>query len=146
MIKDIHARVPVNSTAANVVKPSHERDRLHVDRETTDIRSAVPLPTRSLDGILGQPNFIDLTGRKIGKLTVIGLSTLKATKVGGSRWVCRCVCGYYVHRTARVIKSETEYADQACKVCYYVQHLKGENKNHSPNKRRIRVWCHARKF
>ena len=53
----------------------------------------MPLPTIAYHG--RGPN---LTGKKAGRLTVIGYSEQ------GKRWVCRCSCGNYVHRRMKSIK------------------------------------------
>nr|CAC9204713.1 Uncharacterised protein [Escherichia coli] len=55
----------------------------------------VPLKDLALD-----PSFVDLTGRKKGRFTVIGL--MKEKKKG--RWLVRCVCGTYTTRSAKSIK------------------------------------------
>lgn len=71
------------------------------------------------------PSFIDLTGRKKGRFTVIGL--LDGPKA--STWVVRCSCGTYTTRTAKSIKSaETNKAAQldACRECMHLAWLKRE--------------------
>lgn len=55
-------------------------------------------------------NFVNLTGRKVGRLTVVGWNHKK------SRWVCRCSCGIYVYRTSKAIKNDKNKAD-ACFQC-----------------------------
>lgn len=45
----------------------------------------------------------DLTGRVVGRLTVIGKLAWKPK--GDTMWVCRCVCGTYVGRRSKTIKN-----------------------------------------
>jgi hypothetical protein len=45
----------------------------------------------------------DLTGKKFGRFTVLGLSTERASD--GARWICRCVCGDFEARSAKTIKA-----------------------------------------
>jgi hypothetical protein len=46
---------------------------------------------------------IDISGRKFGRFTVIGLLGEKGGKDRGDRWVCRCVCGDYEARSVGAI-------------------------------------------
>lgn len=62
-------------------------------------------------------SFINLTGRKVGRLTVIGWNHEK------SRWVCRCACGTYLYRTSKAIKNDKNKVD-ACFQCIKLIDLK----------------------
>lgn len=68
--------------------------------------------------------FVDLTGRKKGRLTVLGLLA-----DNHSLWVVRCSCGMYTVRTSRSIKS-TETNPRAnidaCRECMHLVFLKRE--------------------
>lgn len=68
--------------------------------------------------------FIDLTGMRKGRLTVIGLML----EMKG-RWVVRCVCGTYTTRSAKSIKSvdsnpRAQY--DACRECMHRAYRKRE--------------------
>lgn len=77
------------------------------------VHSATPLPTVPWPSTsLGQDN---LTGRRVGKLTVVGLSPI-GTGGGGARWVVQCTCGAYEHRNTRFIRTGRA-AGAACMKC-----------------------------
>lgn len=44
------------------------------------------------------PTFIDLTGQRFGKLTVLKYDESSACSEKGTRWICRCDCGNIVSR------------------------------------------------
>lgn len=70
-------------------------------------------------------DFIDLTGRRKGRFTVVGL--LDGSK--SSLWVVRCDCGTYTTRTAKSIKAaETKKASHldACRECMHLAYIKRE--------------------
>ncbi len=47
-------------------------------------------------------NFIDLTGQKFGRLTVI--KRVENTKEGRAKWLCQCECGHIIKVNGRVEK------------------------------------------
>lgn len=53
----------------------------------------------------------DLTGRTVGRLTVIGYAAEHSGK-----WVVRCVCGLYELRSAKAVKNPANDRD-ACADC-----------------------------
>ena len=66
---------------------------------------------------------INLTGSKVGKLTVLGMADFPGRKHHAA-WVVRCVCGYYETRKAKALR-DTAYAERAaCSECDYVAELK----------------------
>lgn len=86
---------PINKTAALVVSGGQSYNF----KETSPIKdSPFPLPTRPL----GQNEKEDLSGRKIGRLSVVGRS---ATDNG--KWVCRCSCGTYILRKSKSLLAES---------------------------------------
>ncbi|KIF50952.1 MULTISPECIES: hypothetical protein [Vibrio] len=111
---------PIDRQAALVVQkaPSHStfqiknRDKL-VDSEFWEApRPHKPIPDNT--------DFIDLTGSKVGRLTVIGF-------LGKSVWQCRCVCGRYCKRTKKFIEQVIdgrESTESMCRECYGVMLLK----------------------
>lgn len=48
------------------------------------------------------PEFVDYTRRKFGRLTVLGI--MKKSGNGPASWVCRCVCGYFCTRRAKSLR------------------------------------------
>ena len=44
------------------------------------------------------PTFIDLTGQRFGKLTVLKYDESSACSEQGTRWICKCDCGNIVSR------------------------------------------------
>ena len=67
-----------------------------------------------------QPDWKDLRGVKVGRLTVVGL-TVKKYSDGSPRWVCRCACGCYVERKSKTLKQKLS---DRCGQCNYVQYLR----------------------
>ena len=105
--------LPINKTAALVVSNGiHFEPKIkpnpHDERETC--------PELRLRWTT-QKTF-NLTGLKCGWLTVIGLSAEKK-----DRWVCRCVCGKYVFRTAKSLRREKVIVDK-CIHCNKLDYLR----------------------
>lgn len=100
---------PIDAVASRVVSrgESFEYKTLNSTHD-----SSVPLPIKQPSkAMLGSPTFINLTGTKFGRLTVLGLSAEV-----DARWVCRCVCGTYTLRMSKAIKAKA--ADASCCQCY----------------------------
>jgi hypothetical protein len=71
----------------------------------TVLHSADPLRLRQPTlQELGQPSFKNLTGARIGRLSVLGIAADVVTS-NGTNWAVRCVCGSYETRKARYIKA-----------------------------------------
>lgn len=68
-----------------------------------------------------------LIGKKVGRLTVIGLSEKRGV------WVCRCACGKYVSRKAKSIGNPNNDKDR-CEQCRHVRYLKHQGQRLSNNK------------
>lgn len=104
---------PVNATAAKVVAKGEGFD---FKQDSTIVCSPLPLPTEPIPDLLrNTPAFIDFTGLKIGRLTVIGLSSKKISK--HARWVCKCVCGNYCLRKSKTLKAPPDQVIQVCAQC-----------------------------
>jgi hypothetical protein len=83
--------------------------------------------------ITSRPKYIEnLTGRKYGRITVIGYSHMR--KINGKTpfhhyWVVKCVCGNYEHRKGssirRTIKKKT---GDMCKHCALSERRKEHQK------------------
>lgn len=50
------------------------------------------------------PAWVDYTGRRIGRATVVGLMQKKTGSKTPASWVCKCVCGYYLTATSKTIR------------------------------------------
>jgi hypothetical protein len=103
--------LPINKTAALVVsKGTHFEPK--IKPHCHDERDILPLTihNRTIGGL-------DLTGYKSGNLTVIGLSLEKK-----KRWICRCVCGKYVFRTAKSLRRNKNIVDK-CISCNKLDYL-----------------------
>ncbi|MGY6352811.1 hypothetical protein ACXITX_22815 [Vibrio parahaemolyticus] len=108
---------PINKNASRVTKcgehfaPRKKIETLHKS-VPPKIEPGIPKYVAS--------TFQDLTGRKRGRLTVVGL--LKGSlKV----WVCRCDCGRYTARRAKAIKNENNIQDR-CDECRHLAFLQRE--------------------
>lgn len=111
---------PVNATAARVLsgginyeeRPINEM-HWHFDAPPTVMpKSKHPLAD----------SFVDLTGRKYGRFTVIGFYGTR-NKKRKALWLVRCACGDYEVRQARVIKSAAD-PDACCTYCKRVARMK----------------------
>lgn len=56
----------------------------------------------------------DLTGKRFGKLTVIGFGGYSNYRKGETKWVCKCDCGNIVERSR---KSLMEFSNSGCDSC-----------------------------
>lgn len=119
-IYEIH-RVPINKTAAIVTGKGVEYQpncQINCD-EYVGPPETVPVKELALN-----PSFVDLTGRKKGRFTVIGL--MKDKK---GRWLVRCVCGTYTTRSAKSIKGADSNPNahlDACRRCTHEAYRKRE--------------------
>jgi hypothetical protein len=116
---------PVNATAARVVAKGEGFD---FKQDSNVICSPLPLPIEPVPYVLrNNPLFVDFTGVKIGRLTVIGVSSEKAGK--HVRWVCKCICGNYCYRRTKTLKVPTDQLIQACQQCQLLARHKAEELN-----------------
>lgn len=113
----ILASSPLNATAGRVTS----RGTHYEQQFTQQVRKYSDLPTHS-DAPFKcvpmpiAPSFVDLTGRKYGRLTVIGyLGRLNPKNQKKASWAVRCVCGDYETRSGAAIKGANE--SDACRKC-----------------------------
>ena len=117
------ASAPVNKQAAKVTSGSeHYEPNFVTNAMFWDERPRL----LNLNAIKAtQPQFIDLTGSKVGRMVVVGIFAddppSKAKKSKGSLWVCRCVCGRYQGVRGSRIKSLRR---DRCDYCYHVEDLR----------------------
>jgi len=78
-----------------------------------------PPPTRRVPW-----NCADLTGTKIGRLTVVGLLDSRSHDKG-ARWLVRCSCGDYEARRSKALKNPNNAGDR-CDLCRHQVFLKRE--------------------
>lgn len=115
-MQDIHARTAINKTAALVVGTGiHYDPKKKVQTNDSDL----PIATRPLTKAeIGQACFVDLTGARAGRFTVIGVA-----RDFSARWVVRCDCGTYSTRKAKAIKNAENTQDR-CEHCRHLAFLK----------------------
>jgi len=120
-MEEIAKRRPVNVTAARVTQPGPRG--LEIGKPTANPDSPTPIAMRPVPAQIP-----DLTGQRCGQLTVIGLAAQRGGKgtSGRSRWVCRCVCGYYVTRKAGAIKNPDNAPYERCERCRQLANLQRE--------------------
>ena len=98
------------------------------------LHSKDPIPTRgpnNRERIF--PGFLDLTGKRFGRFTVMGIADIRTTN--GQNWSVRCVCGAYETRKAKFIKSCLAGAGDPqamCDSCNYTRQL--QQGYHNPKK------------
>ena len=67
---------------------------------------------------LPHPALVDMSGRVVGKLTVVERFIDPSSKTGSARWLCRCTCGVeLVVRGSQLRLSLTEGREPACHSC-----------------------------
>jgi hypothetical protein len=76
---------------------------------------STPIEIRSLCDIT--PELRTLSGRRFGRMTVMGLS------FSPGRWVVRCDCGVYTLRSAKAIRNPNNDTD-CCEQCRHLLYLK----------------------
>lgn len=95
---------PVDRVAARVIKRGDDHHYVH-SLGCPD--TPLPIPTKAAPR---DPRHVDLTGLRVGRLTVVGVSAVR-----NKRWVCRCACGMYTHRTSAALKKGIA---APCTQCY----------------------------
>ena len=106
---------PANKTAALIMSKGFN---YKPNKKVQTIESINPLPTRPLNfKELKNKAFIDCTGMKVGRLTVIGFYLL------GKGWVCRCDCGVKCVRKQKAILNKNN-TQERCEECRHLAFLK----------------------
>lgn len=102
--------IPIDKVAARVIGDGEHFVGKYAPSEW---RSEFPLAVASI--AYGAPDWMkSLTGKKCGDLTVIHY-------VGDGKWLCRCVCGYYVQRKTKAVRKG---AFNQCQECHYRETVK----------------------
>lgn len=107
---------PLNTDAAKARDGGGVHWTPEIKQSPGKVRSHAPLPMKTV------PPGLNLTGLKVGRLTVIGLAAKNTS--GGAAWVVRCVCGYYETRKARTLRRPGYAADAMCDECRYLHELR----------------------
>lgn len=69
-------------------------------------------------------NTPDLTGRRVGRFTVIGPLKEKNNRHGGSKWVVMCSClEWYETRSSKAINNPKN-VDDCCRRCRHMKYVK----------------------
>lgn len=108
---DRTARVPVDKTAALVASKG-----TRVEFQGKFTRPLLEKCPRVWSNVKQRCVTDDLTGRRFGRMTVIGLS-----KERPKLWACRCSCGLFEFRKAKAIKNPTNTWD-CCEKCRKILH------------------------
>lgn len=118
-IDDLHARTPIDKTAAMVVgRGFHYEPAKRVMNNDSDM----PIATREIRKVeRNAQGFKDLTNTRYGRFVVLGPS-----RDHSAAWVVRCTCGRYSTRTAKAIKNPANAQDR-CEHCRHLAFLKREN-------------------
>jgi hypothetical protein len=95
---DIHARKPVNKTAALVVSGSGYVWEFNCNACHSDSDLPIPFLKFKPPHPNQKQNWTDFTGFNLGRLKVFGVC-----KNRPSRWVCLCNCGKYTTRTSKAL-------------------------------------------
>lgn len=123
---DMHARTPVNKTAALVIGSGvHFEPNKRIQNNDSDTPLRLAPITNDL---FSCPGFADLTGMKVGRFVVLG----KSADFKGS-WVVRCACGKYSTRRSKAIKN-LENTQDRCEHCRHLAYLKREEFRHRTGK------------
>jgi len=112
------ASSPQDKTAAAVTGSGEHfvpRQKTHGDH---DLVSGAPLPIRAVPECME-----DLTGKQVGRLTVIGLSARKNSRSGSAAWVVRCVCGTYEARKGKTLRDPAYVERAMCNECNYTREM-----------------------
>jgi len=68
------------------------------------LHTSAPIPTRRPNDVeLKNRQFVDLSGQKVGRFTVMGIS--EVVTCNGQNWTVRCVCGSYETRKTKTVKA-----------------------------------------
>ena len=103
---------PINGLAARVASPGFQYTP---DKKVQTADSPFPIAIHRPRRL---PGAQDLTGRRQGRLVVVGLA--RDTR---KRWVVRCDCGTFTLRTAKAIQNPAN-AEDRCEHCRHAAWLR----------------------
>lgn len=120
----IAASAPLNREASTVRDGSGDLWEPQI-KATTLRWDAPPVPEAKMPA-----HVVDLSGRQIGRLTVVRYHGKR--KSGGHFWLVRCSCGDYELRRNKFIENPPERhgpEDHECAACDYLHHIKWLQQN-----------------
>jgi hypothetical protein len=97
------AAAPENLWAPMPTLPEHHKF-------SKEVLMTQPLPRAA------PPQLLAVVGRRRGSLTIVGYAKEQGSKKGQAKWVTRCDCGNYEHRT-RILRWLGTDADDQCVEC-----------------------------
>jgi hypothetical protein len=125
----ILASAPLNATAAAVTSRSSGIRPLQALSPEHSWEAPPRLATISA-ALRADPGFVDLTGRRVGRLLVLGL--VDGAGKNGAMWACRCACGRYVGRKTKNLKGGTAIG---CNECTYTDKLRKDASGNNARQR-----------
>jgi hypothetical protein len=115
--------VPADKTALLVVlKGEHYTPNKRSTQVLFDVRPPMIELRRR-----GPQQTEDMTGRKLGRLEVVGYWGSTGVGAAGQKWVCRCRCGMYVIRAAKTIRLARD-PDDKCEHCRHLEYIKKQGR------------------
>lgn len=146
---DERHREPVDRVAARVTSRGEHFSGF--PNPTDEVCVPHPLPMRPVPL---NPDLKDLTGKRFGRLVVVGLSTIQnntryleidpllrkltTPKRNRSRWLCRCDCGMYTLKTGSNILYFAEWSK--CFQCRKLDEMRGSPRMDPRTLRSLRGW------
>ena len=115
-------RAPINRVAAQVTGKGVHWDPKK-KREAGD--SDMPLPLMPMEKLDYQQRkqLAALSGKKFGRMIVIGVAAEQGSKTKPMRFVVRCACGTYTYRRSKSIRNAENSVD-CCDHCRHLLYLK----------------------
>lgn len=127
----------INATAKAVVKPAAPQN-LWAPKPViaaTYKHSDVPLATAPLPPAIQAP-MRNLIGKSRGRLTIMGYAADQGVKSQQAKWVVRCACGNYEHRT-RILRWLHTQADDMCIECQKRKYITRKSETDAPPAERV---------
>lgn len=139
----ILASAPLNATAGAVTSKGYQYEP---DKKITAVEwDAPPAMARIGREHTRNASFVDFSGRRFGRLTVLGMVAERTTNPSGDKgalWVCRCACGRYCGRRAKTIRKANP--DDRCQLCQHAAFLaksaSGNNASRRAESDKARKW------
>lgn len=118
----LFACAPLDATAATVTSGARHRYEPQIKAPPGFEHWAEPPPVIPPHRYPKVGTFVDLRGRRLGRMTVVGFLG-KINNAGKARWLLKCSCGDYEARSQKAILSSTE-PDLCCLHCVHLRKLK----------------------
>jgi hypothetical protein len=112
--------LPIDRVAARVVraaKPEHLWRPMPKDVRTAPPVDAILRVARTpLEAVRAKPELLTLPGRRRDRMVILGYAAEQGSKNQKARWVVRCDCGNYEHRT-QIFRWIGTDAPDMCREC-----------------------------